>query len=89
MITSKDIETFYRTNNFGGEGTLEEIEQSEQELRDAGMDIEDVKQWATEHVGDMGMMAATAGMPPDFLAYGVFMSALRIGFFLGRGYQED
>jgi hypothetical protein len=88
MITGKDIETLYMVNPFGGEdggGT----EESEQALREAGMDLDDILAWTSEHIPVVVTRAAQIGMPADLICISLFVSALRIGFFLGRGYQDD
>ena len=93
MITAADVENLYKLSPFGGDpesGDIEErVEADIQNLNDVGLDIEDIIQWAASYVAPASEKFAQMGATPAQLGFTVFLSALRVGFYLGRSYTED
>ena len=94
MITSKEVSTMFQANPFGGKieeaDNLEEMEkglqQSIDEARDLGLDLDEIAPWAMDAMRFPGEIALLTFGPRVFGS--MFVSGLRIGFFLGRGYED-
>jgi hypothetical protein len=81
MITSKEVERLYLVNPFNEKDSTEIAFES-------GIDLDEIAKWAETNVG---RPAAILGSAIDYekSLVAVWLSGLRIGFFLGRGYIED
>lgn len=104
MITSKDVITLLQVSPYMGIGNMtdalemiEEITQggvpdrlvkAEEKAEELGLDMKDLATYAFENVVPTGMRMAEMMNPPMAVA-GLWLSAIRIGFLLGRGYVED